>query len=126
MPNQGFGRASYKERRSSPGVRAGKIAMIAISRDRKTGIAVIGLALALAVIGQLLLDYRAAVPVAAGLCLLAVVLAALPRPCATEEAEARARRPWNRREVAALALLLAFALAIRLLANGQYPIGVSY
>src|SRR5438093_10925129 len=100
MPNQGFGQAGYTERPSSAVDRVGKIAMTAISRDGKTSTAVIGLALALAVVGQLLLDYRTAVPVAAGLCLLAVVLAALPRPCATEEAEAPAGRPWAGREVA--------------------------
>src|SRR5437764_1017103 len=72
MPNQGFGQAGYTERPSSAVDRVGKIAMTAISRDGKTSTAVIGLALALAVVGQLLLDYRTAVPVAAGLCLLAV------------------------------------------------------
>ncbi|HEY3109036.1 MAG TPA: PA14 domain-containing protein [Chloroflexota bacterium] len=99
--------------------------MIAILRDRNTSTTILGLALALAVVGQLLLDRRIAVPVGLALCLLAVVLAALPRPCPAE-LEETPPRPWTRREIVALALLLAFALAIRLLANGQYPIGVSY
>jgi 4-amino-4-deoxy-L-arabinose transferase-like glycosyltransferase len=100
--------------------------VIAIDRDGKTSTAVIGLALALGIAGQLLLDYRAAVPIAVGLCLLAVALAALPRPCPAEEEAASAARPWTRYEVVGLALLIAFALAIRLLASGEYPIGVSY
>src|SRR4051794_38795650 len=75
--------------------------------------------------GQLLLDYRTAVPAAVALCLGAVVLAALPRPCPGDGDE-RPAAAWTRREVAGLALLVAFALAIRLLANGDYPIGVSY
>src|SRR5262245_55634451 len=86
----------------------------------------LGLALALGTVGQLLLDQRAAVPAAIALCLLAVALAALPRPCSDELEDVPGRPRWTRRELVGLALLLAFALAIRLVANGQYPIGVSY
>src|SRR5262245_30579197 len=100
MPNQGLPPPRYGERRSSSVDRVATIVSIALLRGGKTSTAVIGLALALAVVGQLLLDVRAAVPVAAGLCLLAVLVAALPRPCPSELSEPPARQPWTGREVA--------------------------
>jgi predicted membrane-bound mannosyltransferase len=102
------------------------IPIVALSRGSNTGTAALGLALVLAAAGQMLLDYRTAVPVAAGLCLAAVVVAAMSRPDPGEGDEPPARPLWTRREVVGLALLLALALTVRLIANGEYPIGVSY
>src|SRR5687767_175356 len=83
----------------------------------------LGLALLGATVGQLLLDYRTAVPIALALCIAAVVLAAIARPQADEEAP---RPPWTVVEVGGVALLVALALVARLVANGDYPLGVSY
>jgi 4-amino-4-deoxy-L-arabinose transferase-like glycosyltransferase len=76
----------------------------------------------LAALGQALLDQRLQPPLAFALCGLGLALAALAGPAE----EAPAARPCGRAELSGLAFLTLFALALRLYANGDYPIGISY
>lgn len=87
------------------------------------GAAWLGLALVVAVAGQVLLDSRIDVPAGIVLCVLAVALATISLRGGDDEAP---RPTWTRREAAWLGLLLALALVVRLAANGDYPLGVSY
>ena len=81
-------------------------------------------AVVLAAVGQVLLDRRALLPVGFGLCALALLLSALAAGSAEQAPSARpTMRPA---ELAGLALLTLFALVVRLYANGEYPVGVSY